>query len=112
LNRDFRYQLTVIGTFAQAIVADEVKDNSFVIQTSAPKVKVSWQVTGIRHDSFATKNRIAVEEVKTEQERGYYLHPEVFNQPVERGIEWTRDAQSMRQVTQQRREAVQKRLAQ
>ena len=25
LNRDFRYQLTVIGTFAQAIVANEVK---------------------------------------------------------------------------------------
>ena len=27
LNKDFRYQLTVIGTFAQAIVGSEMKDN-------------------------------------------------------------------------------------
>ncbi len=27
LNRDFRYQLTVIGQFAQAIVASEIADN-------------------------------------------------------------------------------------
>jgi hypothetical protein len=33
LNRDFRHQLTVIGTFAQAIVAEEIRDDRF---TSAP----------------------------------------------------------------------------
>ena len=87
LNRDFRYQLTVVGQFAQAIVAQEVKDNRFTIQTSAPGVKVSWQVTGIRHDAWANKNRIQVEEVKTEQERGRYLHPDAFGQAQERGIE-------------------------
>jgi len=40
LNRDFRYQLTVIGAFAQAMVAQEIKDNRFTIKTSAPGVKV------------------------------------------------------------------------
>jgi hypothetical protein len=47
-NRDFRYQLTVIGTFAQAIVANEIHNSRFHIKTNAPKVKVSWQVTAIR----------------------------------------------------------------
>ena len=75
LNRDFRYQLTVIGTFAQAIVADEIKGNRFVIRTNAPNVKVSWQVTGIRRDAWASKYLINVEEDKPERERGSYLHP-------------------------------------
>ncbi len=70
LNRDFRYQLTVIGQFAQAIVGEEIKGNSFVIRTDKPGVKVSWQVTGIRKDKFANENRIQVEVKKTEQERG------------------------------------------
>lgn len=50
LNRDFRYQLTVIGQFAQAIVQDEIQANHFTIKTDKPGVKVSWQVTGIRQD--------------------------------------------------------------
>jgi glutamine amidotransferase PdxT len=56
LNDGFRYQLTVIGTFAQAIVATEIKDNRFTIKTSAANVKVSWMVTGIRRDAYATKS--------------------------------------------------------
>ncbi len=86
LNRDFRYQLTVIGQFAQAVVATEVKGNSFTIMTDKPGVKVSWQVTGIRRDAWADANRIPVEEQKPEEERGRYLNPEVFGQPVEKGI--------------------------
>ena len=70
LNREFRYQLTVIGTFAQAIVLEKIKDNRFVIATDVPDVEVSWQVTGIRHDPYAEKNRIPVEEDKPEAERG------------------------------------------
>ena len=57
LNRDFRYQLTVIGQFAQAIVASEMSHNQFTIRTDKPKVKVSWQVTGIRHDAYANAHR-------------------------------------------------------
>jgi hypothetical protein len=102
LNKDFRYQLTVIGTFAQAIVADEIKDNRFRVKTSAANVKVSWQVTGIRQDAYANKHRIKVEEDKTERERGFYLHPEAFNQPEERGIEWARHPQMMQQTKVQR----------
>jgi hypothetical protein len=78
LNRDFRYQLTVIGRFAQAIVVEKMRDNRFVIETSKPGVEVSWQVTGIRHDAWANANRIPVEEVKSPEEQGHYLHPSLF----------------------------------
>lgn len=78
LNGDFRYQLTVIGQFAQAIVKREIANNRFTIKTNKPLVKVSWQVTGIRHDAYANQYRIPVEEEKASGEQGYYLHPEVF----------------------------------
>ena len=102
LNKDFRYQLTVIGTFAQAIVAEEVNNNRFTIKTNAANVKVSWMVTGIRQDAYANKNRIKVEEDKTELEQGFYLHPEVFRQPEERGIEWARHPEMMQRMKEAR----------
>ena len=98
LNKDFRYQLTVVGTFAQAIVGEKIKDNRFTIRTSAPSVEVSWQVTGIRKDAYADKHRIPVEVMKPESDRGYYLHPDAFNQPEERGVEWARNPEMMRQM--------------
>ena len=104
LNRDFRYQLTVIGAFAQAIVAEKIKGNRFKIRTSTPGVEVSWQVTGIRRDAWANKNRIPIEEAKSERERGFYLSPESFNQPAEKGIDWARNPQLMQQLKQQRKE--------
>jgi hypothetical protein len=64
LNQDFRYQLTVIGQFAQAIVAKKIQHNRFTIKTNKPKIEVSWQVTGIRHDAYAIDHRIPIEEDK------------------------------------------------
>ncbi len=86
LNRDFRYQLTVIGTFAQAIVAEKVRDNRFVIRTDRPNVEVSWQVTGIRQDPWANANRIPVEVPKPDGERGTYRYPETYGQSAARAI--------------------------
>ncbi len=86
LNRDCRYQLTVIGQFAQAIVASKIKDNRFTIKTDKPNVEVSWQVTGIRQDAWANAHRIPVEEDKPAKDLGSYLHPELFRQPAERKL--------------------------
>ena len=97
LNSDFRYQLTVLGTFAQAIVAEKIKGNRFVIKTNAPNVEVSWQVTGIRQDAFAKKNRIKVEVDKDDRERGFYLHPDAFGLSEERSVERARSSAPMRQ---------------
>ena len=78
LNRDFRYQLTIIGkdSWARARVYEELANNRFVIQTDVPNTKVSWQVTGIRKDAYADAHRIPVEEVKADKERGTCLHQE------------------------------------
>ena len=76
LNRDFRYQLTVIGgEFAQAMVKEKIKGNQFKIKTDKPRVEVSWQVTGIRKDKFAEQNRIQVETEKPAGERGRLQNP-------------------------------------
>ncbi len=72
LNRDFRYQLTVVGSFAQAMVAEKVSDNRFAIRTSEPNVEVSWQVTGIRDDPYARANPIEVETPKPDDSIGSY----------------------------------------
>ncbi|MBI1761705.1 MAG: hypothetical protein HYR56_09750 [Acidobacteria bacterium] len=102
LNRDFRYQLTVIGQFAQAIVAEEIHGNQFKLKTSLPNVKVSWQVTGVRQDAFARKHRIPVEELKSEEERGTYLHADAFGQPEERSLDWAMRPEMMKQQKEQR----------
>lgn len=86
LNKDFRYQLTVIDeadgdTFVQAKVAKKIHDNHFTIRTSQPNVEVSWLVTGIRQDAFANQNRIPVEQDKPADEQGRYLHPTAFGLP-------------------------------
>jgi hypothetical protein len=78
LNKDFRYQLTPIGTFAQAMVAQKVKNNQFVVQTDKPNVEISWQVTGIRNDAYAQKFRIPNTVEKSASEKGKYLYPEAF----------------------------------
>ena len=71
LNRDFRYQLTVVGAeFAQAIVSEKIRGNAFKIRTDKPGVEVSWQVTGVRKDKFAEDHRIQVEADKPVDARG------------------------------------------
>jgi hypothetical protein len=87
VNGDFRYQLTVIGQFAQAIVSREIAGNKFAIRTDKPNVKVSWQVTGIRRDPWAQAHRIPLEEEKPAFEKGYYLHPDLYGAPQEQRIE-------------------------
>ncbi|WP_435355354.1 hypothetical protein [Emticicia sp. SJ17W-69] len=86
LNMEYRYQLTVIGSFAQAIVEREVAENTFEIATNKPNVKVSWQVTGIRQDAFAKGNRIPNVEEKESYNKGKYLHPRAFGKPDYMGI--------------------------
>jgi len=99
LNQDFRYQLTVLGQFAQAIVAEEIQDNRFVIKTDKPNVKVSWQVTGIRKDPWAEKNRIVVEERKSPDTQGFYIHPEAYGQAKNRSVEWAKQPELMKSLT-------------
>ncbi|WP_022824288.1 hypothetical protein [Hymenobacter norwichensis] len=85
LNRDFRYQLTPISAAFTPYVLAEVSGNQFRI-AGQPGGKVSWQVTGIRHDKWADTHRIPNAERKEPENQGKYLHPALFGQPESQGI--------------------------
>ena len=97
LNGDFRYQLTCIGVYAPVYVADEIAGNRFRIAGGEPGMKVSWQVTGIRHDKYAEEHRIPVEELKPPRERGKYIHPELYGAPRERSVSYDEHYERMNQ---------------
>jgi hypothetical protein len=78
LNKDFWYQLTCIGGYAPVYIAEKVSGNRFKIAGGVQGLEVSWQVTGVRQDPYAEKHRIRVEEEKPPQERGKYLHPDLY----------------------------------
>ncbi len=87
LNMDFDYQLTPVGASQPNLyVAQEIKDNKFQIGGGVPGAKVSWQVTGVRHDPYADTYRTPVEQQKTPQEQGLYMHPELYNQPPSKAV--------------------------
>ena len=94
LNRDFRYQLTAIGAPGPNLhVAAKVSGGQFKIAGGPPSGEVSWQITGIRQDAWANANRIVVEEEKQAEDRGYYLHPELFDQPAKMALPSVRIAE-------------------
>jgi len=87
LNVEFRYQLTPIGRAAPGLhLRDEISNNRFTIAGAEPGMRVSWQITGVRHDKWASVNRINVEHDKVGSERDHYIHPHLYNFGVERGI--------------------------
>jgi hypothetical protein len=71
LNRDFRYQLTAIGSEAPSLhVARKVQRNAFQIAGGSPGQEISWQITGIRQDDYANAHRIKVETRKSKADQG------------------------------------------
>ncbi len=100
LNRDFRYQLTCIGGFAPVYIAEELADNQFKIGGGRAGMRVSWQITGIRQDAWATAHRIPVEKEKEAKLKGFYLHPELYGAPAEKQIQWARHPEMMKKLLQ------------
>lgn len=88
LNQEFRYQLTAIGAPGPNLfIAQEISNNSFKIGGGTPGMKVSWMVTGIRHDAYAKAHRIPVEQNKPAAERGTYIFPELYGKPASQGLD-------------------------
>jgi len=81
---------------------EEVANKQFKIATNASRVKVSWQITAVRQDAYAKANPLVVEESKSEREREYYMHPELYGQPAEKQTTWGRHPRLMEQVKAQR----------
>ena len=101
VNGDFRYQLTAIGAPAPNLhIAREITNNQFVIAGGQPGMKVSWQVTGVRHDAYAKAHPLEVSVDKSEEERGYYIHPELHGETTEKGLASAHLAQVMHHARQ------------
>jgi hypothetical protein len=91
----------VIGTFAQAIVSKEVSGNSFEIRTNQPNVKVSWQVTGVCHDTYASAHPMVAEVEKESFNKGKYLDAKDLGKPDSQqiGYEVSKPAKPMQMQT-------------
>lgn len=91
INKEIKYQLTVIddsADFVFAKVTKKVRDNRFQVRTSKPNIEVSWMVIGTRNDLYArTKKPTDVRE-KTGVEKGQYQHLELYGLGPERGMDY------------------------
>jgi hypothetical protein len=94
INKDFRYQLTVMGTFAQAIISKEVTNNKFEIATNQPNVKVSWEVKGVRNDAHMRKFPFVAVEEKSAAQKGHYVDPAAYNQQESKRVSYSNEAGS------------------
>ncbi|MBL0335072.1 MAG: hypothetical protein IPP73_07075 [Chitinophagaceae bacterium] len=94
INKDFRYQLTVLGTFAQAIISKEVSNNHFEISTNQPNVKVSWEVKGVRNDARMQMHPFTAVAEKTPAQKGKYVDAESHHQPLSKGVSYDANLQS------------------
>lgn len=87
-NKDFKYQLTIVDEtqFAMARVSKKISGNQFEVMTDKPNIELSWQVTGVRQDAWANKNRVVAEVEKDAADKGHFLHPELFGAGDEKAI--------------------------
>ena len=94
INRNFSYQLTPIGQAAPGLyVAREIGNgNSFRIAGGNPGQKISWTVYAERNDPYLQQHpeRRRVEIEKSPKERGKYIRPELYGQPEEKGMFYTK----------------------
>lgn len=86
INKNFRYQLTCVNQFAQAIVIEEIEANRFRIKTDKPGVKVSWTVYGERNDLYLQQNPFEAVSEKESTNKGKYLYPAGYGAPKEQSI--------------------------
>ena len=63
LNKNYRYQLTTIGSSIKpAVIWQEInKDGVFTIKSKKKHAKISWEVSGERDDTFAREHPFEVE---------------------------------------------------
>lgn len=80
------YQLTAIGAPVNVYVATEVQGNRFQIGGGKPGLKVCWTVTALRSDKYLQKYPIQKEPLKSDEDRGKFLQPELYGASPEKAI--------------------------
>jgi hypothetical protein len=72
-------------------IVEGISNYRFRIGGGTPGMRISWQVTGVRKDAWAAAHPLCVEQEKSAEERGYYLHPELYGATEEKSIGLLRD---------------------
>ena len=90
LNINFSYNLTAIGKPAPDIfIKEEIdKNGRFTIAGGEARQKISWVVYAERNDAYLQQNPESkeVEIEKKDENKGKYLMPQLYGQPIEKGI--------------------------
>jgi hypothetical protein len=86
INVNVKYHLTAVDdnestSFVQVKMGREIRDNRFLIMSSAPHAKVSWRVEANRNDRWVQRHGAVVETEKPAHLRGTYLRPELYAKP-------------------------------
>jgi hypothetical protein len=84
LNKDFRYLVTPIGSEAELYIAKEVTNNKFKIAGGKAGMKVSWEISGVRHNPGFEPT--PVDQLKPADQRGLYYNPEAYGKSIEKSI--------------------------
>ncbi len=88
VGRDFTYSLTPIGAaMPNLYIANEIDGGQFKIAGGEAGKTVSWNITGERNDPYYAKQPEKREVViqKDGSRVGRYFHPELYDQPEEKG---------------------------
>ncbi|MBI5538806.1 MAG: hypothetical protein HY951_02010 [Bacteroidia bacterium] len=89
INIEPSYELTPIGKPAPDLyIKEEIKENQFTIAGGNPNQKVSWTVYSKRNDLYVQKNKetLNVQPEKRANQKGKYLHPDLFGKSKEFAI--------------------------
>jgi hypothetical protein len=86
INKDPRYQVTPIGSPAMLYIAEEVKDNRFVIGGGKPGMRVSWCVQGVRNDIALRVNPPQVDVEKPDELKNRYFTPHLYGFGEDRSV--------------------------
>jgi hypothetical protein len=94
ININFSYNLTAIGNPAPGLhISREIDyDGAFSIAGGNPGQKISWVVYAERNDPYMQvyRSKQQPEMEKPDAEKGKYIRPELYNQPPEMGIHYTK----------------------
>jgi hypothetical protein len=103
INTNFSYQVTAIGKEAELYIAQEVTNNKFKIAGGKAGMKVSWELTAERRGLGLEP--LEAEKLKPSNERGLYLNPGAYGQPIEKSIMFSNDPYVLEFLKQQHQNA-------
>lgn len=102
INRSESYQLTPIGAYMPLYIKQKVDNNGrFIVAGGVANKEVSWVIYAERNDRYMQQNpnERTVELEKRAQEKGKYLIPSLYQQPVSKGIFYSKMPNTLKQTS-------------